>query len=122
MWREGSQPGLCLSSCQRALSWSASLCFFADFYVSRGASTYKLGSNLSIAKTPAQQNGYDCGMYVLSISEAFVDVLKSTKSFDVSAFEERLAAKITPASVTKKRGELLKLIEKLAGDREKTKQ
>jgi sentrin-specific protease 8 len=70
--------------------------------------------NTVIANTPKQPNGFDCGMYVIAISEAFISHVKMTKTFSVTVFENYLATIVTQNAVTQKRKEILNLIAKLA--------
>ncbi len=58
--------------------------------------------------TPKQINSYDCGMYVLSMVEAIV---KNYGGIDIKSGE--VFEKISPDYVTKKRQEILQLIQHL---------
>lgn len=81
---------------------------------------------------PQQQNGNDCGMYVLAVTRRLCDHVASSKAAVVSANEgsagaaaagtwelseqqeNELLQQITPAAVRSMRDELLRVIEELA--------
>ncbi|KAJ0001842.1 hypothetical protein NQD34_001638 [Periophthalmus magnuspinnatus] len=57
---------------------------------------------------PSQQNSYDCGMYVICISEALCESIRAEASPRLSE------TSITPAYITRKRAEWCRLIHSLA--------
>ncbi|EFC50534.1 predicted protein [Naegleria gruberi] len=60
-------------------------------------------SNLHIAKAPQQKNGYDCGIYVLAMSEYIAEHGLS---------DAQIESEITPSKATQLRKVILDLIEK----------
>ncbi|KAF2069953.1 hypothetical protein CYY_008730 [Polysphondylium violaceum] len=76
-------------------------------------------SKVHIEKTPAQQNNYDCGLYVLSIIEFLVNQYIKYDDQDIfikefsNQINRDLFQSITPTLVKEKRNDILSIIEKL---------
>ncbi len=91
------------SNYRAALKTTAKIAHFLDSSIPyNDPKAIKLHSR----KAPQQQNGFDCGMYMLAYSDALAQA---------GANDEKALDKITPSFVTNMRKEILELIHKGVG-------
>lgn len=62
--------------------------------------------------TPQQDNGYDCGMYTILISE----ICAAHVGEDVAAVSEVIAREVTPAAVQRRRKEFIRTLQAMLGE------
>lgn len=69
---------------------------------------------------PQQENGYDCGLYVMALAEVFCQAYASGGSVCSAECRALMREKVTPFAVSEMRGRVLSLISSLAEDQQKT--
>lgn len=86
----------------------------------RGGSSYECDKDAAISNhakvmevgaMPRQSNGFDCGVYVCAMAAAVGDWCMEGKSFDLE--ESKLTSWLTSEHVTRMRGDIRALIERL---------
>ena len=68
-----------------------------------------------VTVTPPQANSYDCGLYVLSITETLLHDLQTDPSLPESSLLPRHFTRLSPQDITEKRRSMFTLVSEVTG-------